>query len=241
MSVSNRDHTVKAFDDDLNRLRGLVSEMGARAVMSITTAMTALDQRDGATAQAIISADSVIDDLEADIEKLVVQTIALRAPMADDLRTMVAALKIAAVLERVGDYGKNIAKRVPMLANDRSIEAIPLLLSITELACDMLREALESYAAQDAARALEVCRRDKMVDDFYNAIFRALITYMMENPRAISESAHLLFVAKNIERVGDHATNVAEMVYYVATGQHMDQREKGASPASVTTDRQQQG
>ena len=238
------DHTVKAFDDDLNRLRGLVSEMGARAVLSISQAMTALDQRDATSAQDIIAGDRVIDELENEIEKLVVQTIALRAPMADDLRTMVAALKIAAVLERVGDYGKNIAKRVPMLVSQRSIEAIPLLISMAEIACDMMREVLEAYAAQDAQRAIEVCRRDKMVDDFYNAIFRALITYMMEQPRSISESAHLLFVAKNLERVGDHATNIAEMVYYAATGQHMDQREKGSGSFDrfePRTDRQVQG
>ncbi len=227
------DHTVKAFDDDLNRLRGMVSEMGSRATMAVETAMSALERRDRDSAAQIIADDRIIDELEAEIEKHVVTTIALRAPMADDLRAMIAALKIAAVLERVGDYAKSIAKRVPLLSTDRSVEAIPLLISMTEIACEMLRDALAAYAARDPALSEDVIGRDKSVDDFYNAIFRALITYMMENPRSISEAAHLLFVAKNLERAGDHATNIAEMVYFTATGRHMDEREKGGHPADV--------
>ncbi len=227
------DHTVKAFDDDLNRLRGLVSEMGSRATLAVEQAMVALDRRDRDTAARIVAEDGLIDNLESEIEKLVVTTIALRAPMADDLRSMIAALKIAAVLERVGDYAKSIAKRVPLLSTDRSVEAIPLLISMSEIVCEMLRDVLNAYAAKDPLLAQEVSARDKSVDGFYNAIFRALITYMMENPRSISESAHLLFVAKNLERAGDHATNVAEMVYFTATGRHMDEREKGEHPSDA--------
>ena len=227
------DHTVKAFDDDLNRLRGLVSEMGSRATMAVETAMLALDRRDRDSAAQIIADDRIIDELEAEIEKHVVTTIALRAPMADDLRAMIAALKIAAVLERVGDYAKSIAKRVPLLSTDRSVEAIPLLMSMSEIACEMLRDALAAFAARDPELSEDVIGRDKSVDDFYNAIFRALITYMMENPRSISEAAHLLFVAKNLERAGDHATNIAELVYFTATGRHMDEREKGGDPADM--------
>lgn len=226
------DHTVKAFDDDLNRLRGLVSEMGSRAALSLELAMDALNRRDLAAAATIIADDKRVDELENEIEKLVVTTIALRAPMADDLRRMIAALKIAAVLERVGDYGKSIAKRVPVLADNRAIEAIPLLMSMCGLVCELLRDVLAAYAGDDAALAEDVHRRDKNVDDFYNSIFRASITYMMENPRSIGESAHLLFIAKNLERAGDHATNIAEMIYYVATGSHMEEREKGSDPAS---------
>ncbi len=227
------DHTVKAFDDDLNRLRGLVSEMGSRATMAVEQAMIALDTRNRDSAAQIVADDRIIDELESEIEKLVVTTIALRAPMADDLRSMIAALKIAAVLERVGDYAKSIAKRVPLLSVDRSVETIPLLMSMSEIACEMLRDALAAYAAKDPVLAEDVTVRDKSVDDFYNAIFRALITYMMENPRSISESAHLLFVAKNLERAGDHATNVAEMVYFTATGRHLGEREKGDDPAAT--------
>ncbi len=221
------DHTVKAFDDDLNRLRGLVSEMGARAEHAVMRAIAALDQGDLEAAQQVVAEDKLIDELEAEIERLVVQTIALRAPMADDLRAMIAALKIAAVLERIGDYGKSIAKRVPLLTQ-RTIRSIPLLKSMATMATDILRDVMKAYAAQDPVLAESAAARDKGVDDFYNGVFRALIAHMLENPHVISECAHLLFIAKNIERIGDHATNVAEMVYYAATGQQMEEREKGA-------------
>lgn len=220
-------HTVKAFDEELNRLNGLVSEMGSRAVVAIEAAMRALDKRDTAAAAEIVAGDKRIDELEAEVERLVITTIALRAPMADDLRTMIAALKIAAVLERVGDYAKSIAKRVPTLAGERAIDSIPLLVSMSALVCELLRDVLKAYAARDPVLAEDVANRDKRVDEFYNSIFRATVTYMMENPRSISESAHLLFIARNLERAGDHATNVAEMVYFAATGQHMTEREKG--------------
>jgi phosphate transport system protein len=221
------EHTVKAFDDDLNRLKGLVSEMGSRATLAIEEAMQALERRDTEAAAKIVAQDKVIDELEEQVEKLVVTTIALRAPMADDLRTMIAALKMAAVLERVGDYAKSIAKRVPILAHERAIETVPLLMSMSRLVCELLRDVLTAYAGKDIALAEDVASRDKRVDEFYNAIFRALITYMMENPRSISESTHLLFIARNLERAGDHATNIAEMVYYAATGKPMADREKG--------------
>ena len=221
------DHTVKAFDDDLNRLRGLVSEMGARAEHAVMRAIAALDQGDLEAAQQVVAEDKLIDELEAEIERLVVQTIALRAPMADDLRAMIAALKIAAVLERIGDYGKSIAKRVPLLTQ-RTIRSIPLLKSMATMATDILRDVMKAYAAQDPVLAESAAARDKGVDDFYNGVFRALIAHMLENPQVISECAHLVFIAKNIERIGDHATNVAEMVYYAATGQQMEEREKGA-------------
>ncbi len=230
MDITPTQHTVKAFDDELNRLHGLVSDMGSRAAMAIELAVKALEERDTTAAATIVANDTRIDALEVEIERLVVQTIALRAPMADDLRSMIAALKIAAVLERVGDYAKSIAKRVPILAVDRSVEAIPLLASMAEIVCEMLRDVMSAYAGRDPVLAEDVTARDKRVDDFYDAIFRALITYMIENPRSISESAHLLFIAKNLERAGDHATNVAEMVYYAATGVYMEEREKGGDP-----------
>lgn len=231
------DHTVRAFDDDLNRLHGMVAEMGSRAAMAIEQAIAALSARDLEAAARIGDEDHLIDDLEMEVEKLVVTTIALRAPMADDLRSVIAALKIASVLERVGDYAKGIARRVPLLADDRMIASVPLLSSMSEIVCEMLRDVLTAYAGRDAAMAQEVSRRDKHVDDFYNAIFRSLVTYMMENPRSISESAHLLFIARNLERAGDHATNVAEMVYYAATGDHMAEREKGAAIGIVSAER----
>ncbi|MDX2209649.1 MAG: phosphate signaling complex protein PhoU [Sphingopyxis sp.] len=226
------EHTVKAFDDDINRLRGLISEMGGRAEQALTRAMTALNTGDLKLATEVIRDDARIDALEAEVERLAVEVIALRAPMADDLRELIASLKIVSVVERIGDYSKNIAKRVAQLNESRSIEAIPLLMSMSELVAGLVRDSLDSFARRDAELARNVTVRDKPVDDFYNSIFRALVTFMMENPRAISESAHLLFVAKNLERIGDHATNIAEMVHYVVTGNRLEDREKGDDPVA---------
>lgn len=229
MAVVN-DHTVKAFDDDLNRMRGLISEMGGRAEQALLQAMQALSNGDLELAAKVVKGDKKIDALEAEVERLAVQTIALRAPMADDLREVIAALKIVSVVERIGDYAKNIAKRVALMDQTRTIDAVPLLNSMSLLVVDLIRDALNSFAARDKELARQVTERDKAVDDFYNSIFRTLVTFMMENPRLITESAHLLFIAKNLERMGDHATNIAEMVYYVVTGEHLDERERGLTP-----------
>jgi phosphate transport system protein len=222
-----QEHTVKAFDDEIGELRGHIADMGGRAEMAITLAMQALVKRDLELARKVIADDKVIDRLETEVEKLAVRIIALRAPMADDLREVIAALKIAAVLERIGDYAKNIAKRTGALEGRRKIEPISLLPSMAQVAVEMVHNVLNAFAARDAALAVEVNERDKVVDDFYNSIFRTLVTYMVENPQSIGNAAHLLFVAKNLERVGDHATNVAEMVYFAATGEYMAERERG--------------
>jgi phosphate transport system protein len=222
-----QEHTVKAFDDEIGELRGHIADMGGRAEMAITLAMKALVKRDLELARKVIAEDKAIDRLETEVEKLAVRIIALRAPMADDLREVIAALKIAAVLERIGDYAKNIAKRTGALEGRRKIEPISLLPSMAQVAVEMVHNVLNAFAARDAALAVEVNERDKVVDDFYNSIFRTLVTYMVENPQSISNAAHLLFVAKNLERVGDHATNVAEMVYFAATGEYMAERERG--------------
>lgn len=223
------DHTVKAFDDEIGELRGHIAEMGGRAEAAITSAMQALVKRDLDLARQVIADDKAIDRLETEVEKLAVKIIALRAPMADDLREVVAALKIAAVLERIGDYGKNIAKRVGALEGRRKIEPISLLPSMAQVAVEMVHDVLDAFAARNTALAVEVHQRDRVVDDFYNSIFRALVTHMYENPQSIGNAAHLLFVAKNLERVGDHATNVAEMVYFAATGEYMAERERTES------------
>ncbi len=238
MAIVN-DHTVKAFDEDLNRLRGLISEMGGRAEQALLQAMTALNMGDLDLAAQVVQGDKKIDALETEVEQLTVQTIALRAPMADDLREMIAALKIVSVVERIGDYAKNIAKRVALMDQTRSIEAIPLLMSMSSLVVELVHDALDSFAARDAELAVRVTIRDKTVDDFYNSIFRALVTFMMENPKHITESAHLLFVAKNLERIGDHATNIAEMVYYVVTGERMEERERGEQPEDGAAEQEQ--
>lgn len=224
------EHTIKAFDEEIDQLRGLIAEMGGRAEAAIEQAMTALQRQDLALAAQVIADDKRIDAIEAEVEKLVVQIIALRAPMANDLRDVIAALKIVSVVERIGDYAKNIAKRVPLItANQRTLEPISLLPSMGQVAGEMVHDVLNAFAARDADLALAVVERDTVVDDFYNSVFRTLVTFMVENPKTISECAHLLFVAKNIERIGDHATNVAEMVYYAATGQTLPERERGSA------------
>ena len=229
---TGQEHTVKAFDADIGQLRGLISQMGGLAEQAIADAMTALSRGDAALARQVRAKDKAIDAIQHDVEKLAVRVIALRAPMADDLREVVAALKIAAVIERIGDYAKNIAKRVPQIhAGPDRIEALSLLPAMATLAGDMVRDVLDAFARRDADTALEVCRRDRALDDFYDSIFRVLLTFMVENPKTISEVAHLLFVAKNLERIGDHATNVAEMVYFAATGRYLAEREAGDTTA----------
>ena len=223
-----REHTIKAFDDDLGRLRALISEMGGLAEHAIGEAMRCLVQRDLDGAHQIIEDDKKLDALQVETERHVVQLIALRAPMASDLRDIVAALKIAGVVERIGDYAKNIAKRVPLLVDAGKIEPLSLLPEMARIAAAMVHEVLNAFVNRDPEAAVRVCERDRAVDDFYDSIFRTLLTHMMENPHTIGKAAHLLFVAKNIERVGDHATNIAEMVYFAATGEHMHERSRGA-------------
>lgn len=228
----NQEHTIKAFDDDLNHLRALISQMGGLAEHAIAEAMRSLTERDLQTAERVVADDKKLDVLEVETERRAVQLIALRAPMAGDLRDVVAALKISGVVERIGDYAKNIAKRVPLLENVNKIEPLSLLPEMARIASAMVHDVLDAFVERDAEAAIRVCQRDDQVDDFYDSIFRSLLTYMMENPQNIGQSAHLLFVAKNLERVGDHATNIAEMVYYAATGNHMADR-PGKSPKSA--------
>jgi phosphate transport system protein len=230
--MASTGHTIKAFDEELDQLRATIAEMGGLAEAAIQEAMEALVQRDPDIAARVVERDKKIDALEAEVERQAVQIIALRAPMADDLRDVIAALKIAGVVERIGDYAKNIAKRVPSV-EDSKIRPLSLLPSMAKIAGEMVHNVLDAFAQRDAAKAEKVCERDAAVDDFYNAIFRALLTHMMENPHNITPATHLLFVAKNLERIGDHATNVAEMVYFAATGQHMADRTKGADTASI--------
>ncbi len=220
-------HTVKAFDNDIGRLRGLISQMGGLAEEAIAKAMQSLTRNDLELADQVRAEDKRIDALEAEVERLAVQIIALRAPMAVDLREVVAALKIAGLVERIGDYAKNIAKRLPMIDGEHRIEPISILPAMGRMASDMVRQVLDAFAARDAEAAVRVCESDSALDDFYDSIFRTLVTFMVENPKTISQVAHLLFVAKNLERVGDHATNVAEMVYFAATGTQMTDRDRG--------------
>lgn len=226
------EHTVKSFDEDISQLRGLIAQMGGLAEVGLQNAMKALVKLDEAAAAEVIENDKKIDALEAEVDRLAVQIIALRAPMADDLREVVAALKISGVVERIGDYAKNIAKRSGNVEGRSKLEPLTLLPAMSDIAGSMVHDVLDAYAARDAAVAAEVIERDQKVDNFYNSIFRNLVSHMMENPATISSAAQLLFVAKNIERIGDHATNIAELVYYAATGEHPADRERGDSASA---------
>jgi len=214
-------HTVRAFDQDIGELRGLIAEMGAFAEAAIAEAMRCLIERDVDAARQLVEADIRLDDMETEAERRVIELIALRAPMADDLREAVAVLKISGVVERIGDYAKNIARRVRRLPAKGEIEPLSLLPEMAKIASAMVRDVLAAFLERDAAKAQAVCKRDDALDDFYESIFRTLLTYMMENPQNIGPSTTLLFVAKNLERIGDHATNVAEMVYYSVTGERL--------------------
>ncbi len=219
------EHTVKAFDTDITRLRGLIVEMGGLAELSLREAMEALVKGNLDLVQGVIARDKRIDSLEAEIDRLAVRVIALRAPMADDLREVIAALKIAGVVERIGDYSKNIAKSAGKIEVRKKFEPLTLLPAMAEIAGEMVHDVMTAYAARDAALAAEVVERDDKVDAFYDSIFRNLVSHMIENPSSISSAAELLFVARNIERIGDHATNVAEMVHYAATGAYLTDKE----------------
>ncbi|MBB5698782.1 phosphate signaling complex protein PhoU [Sphingomonas yantingensis] len=222
------EHTVKVFDNELGQLRGLVAQMGGLAEQAIEQAVAALVRGDLTAAARVVEGDRRIDVLEEEVEGLAVQLIALRAPMADDLREVLTGMKFANTLERVADHAKNIAKRVSEIDTSVRIEPMSVLPAMASVAGEMLHDVLDAFAARDVEAARRVCERDRAVDDLYNSIFRALVTFMMENPKSISQAAHLLFIAKNLERIGDQATNLAEMVHYAATGERMVERERAS-------------
>jgi phosphate transport system protein len=218
------EHTVKAFDEDITRLRGLIAEMGGLAEVAISEAMTALVKGSTTLADAVIARDKKIDALEAQVDKLAVRVIALRAPMADDLREVIAALKIAGILERIGDYAKNIARRTSRITDRDRFGPFPLIPAMAEIAGEMVHDVLTAYAARDPNLATEIVERDAKVDAFYDSIFRNLVSHMVEKPESVGTAAHLLFVARNLERIGDHATNLAEQVYFAATADYLGDR-----------------
>ena len=188
--------------------------------------MDALVRGNTEMARAVIARDKRIDALEAEVDQLAIRIIALRAPVADDLREVVAALKIAGVIERIGDYAKNIAKSTDKIEHRQRFEPLALIPAMAELAGSMVHDVLTAYAARDPILARAVVERDARVDAFYNSLFRSLVSHMMESPATIGSAAQLLFVARNIERIGDHATNVAEMVYFAATGDYLTDRDE---------------
>ncbi|MCJ2183982.1 phosphate signaling complex protein PhoU [Novosphingobium sp. 1949] len=230
--MTSTPHTLKAFDEEQNALRALIRRMGEHAQRALDDALRCLLEHDAEGAARIVARDHQLDDMEAQAETHVVQIIARRAPMADDLRDLIAAHKIAGTVERIGDYAKNIAKRVPMLepvgeAASPSPLPVSLLPEMGRVAGAQVHDALEAFITRDATLAAQVCASDRVVDDYYTAMLRSLLTCMMEAPQNIAPATHLLFVARNIERIGDHATNLAEMVYFAATGQRLGERVRG--------------
>jgi phosphate transport system protein len=223
------DHIVSSFDKDLEGLRSSIAEMGGISEKMLSDAVTALVRRDMGLAQAVIGADARLDLLQRDVEERAILTIARRQPLAVDLREVVSAIRISGDLERIGDLAKNCAKRVLAISDGFQSQKIVLgVENISDLVLEQLKDVLDAYSQHDTERALDVWQRDGSIDAIYTSLFRELLTYMMEDPRNISFCAHLLFCAKNIERIGDHTTNVAETIYYLVTGQNLTgERPKG--------------
>ncbi|HMK79855.1 MAG TPA: phosphate signaling complex protein PhoU [Xanthobacteraceae bacterium] len=228
-------HTTKAFDVDLQDLARMVAEMGGLAEKQIAESVDALSRRDATLAQRVVALDPTIDALQREIEERAILTIARRQPMAVDLREIVGALRVSNDLERIGDLAKNIAKRVIALGSEfHPNKVIRGVEHMTDLVLGQLKQVLDAYARRDVNQAMEVWRGDEEIDAVNNSLFRELLTYMMEDPRNITFCTHLLFCAKNIERMGDHATNIAETVYYIAEGRALvDERPKGDTTATT--------
>jgi phosphate transport system protein len=212
-------HIVTAFDEELQDIGRCVAEIGGLAEQQVDRSVSALTRIDTEAAKQIVTDDRRIDRLQREIEEKAILLIARRQPMARDLREVIAAIRIAADLERVGDLAKNIAKRVIALQDQfQNKSLVHGVEHLAELSLEQLKNVLDAYASRDLDQALVVWNRDTEVDALYTSLFRELLTYMMEDPRTISFCTHLLFCAKNIERIGDHATNIAETVHYVITG-----------------------
>ncbi len=226
-------HIVSAFDSDLKDIQRMISEMGAIAGDILALALKALKKRDPAKAAQAIEMDKRLDALELELEEAATRVIALRQPMASDLRVLISAIKMASTLERIGDLGKNIARRAIPLANEKPIKITTSVLQMGKATKAQLRDIMAAQAAGNAEDAVEIWENDADLDDMYNAVFREVVTYMMEDPRVITLGSQLLFVAKNLERIGDHTTHISEMIYYVAKGEPLgDDRPKG-TPAGL--------
>ena len=229
------EHTVKSFDQELQLLDKKIAQMGGLAERLLAQAFDALERRDPQLAEAAVASDRAIDLLERELQEQTIHMIARRQPMANDLRHIMTVLKIAGDLERIGDLAKNIGKRALAVSGENHPK--PLMTGfkhMTELAMRQLKDVLDAYAERDANKALGVWRRDERIDAMYNSLFREMLTYMMEDPRNIGLCTHLLFGAKNIERVGDHTTNIAESVYYLVHGSALtDDRPKGDDTSST--------
>ncbi|MGC2411224.1 MAG: phosphate signaling complex protein PhoU [Stellaceae bacterium] len=222
------EHIIKSYDEELSRLSKMMVEMGGLAESQLAAAIDAVTRRDSELAARVIEGDEKVDQLERDMDNLAIRLLALRQPMARDLREIVVALKIGSDLERIGDYAANVAKRSIALAQSPPIQSMHALPRMASLALRLVKDVIDAYVARDADKALAVWVGDEELDEMYASLFRVFLTYMMEDPRNIGPCTHVLFMAKNIERIGDHATNVAENVYYLVHGTPLTQaRPKG--------------
>ncbi|EAU41425.1 phosphate uptake transcriptional regulator protein [Fulvimarina pelagi HTCC2506] len=229
-------HIVSSYEDELKFIVRRISEMGGQAERMLEQAVTALVRGDTALAQSVIADDVILDAAQREVDEKAIMTIGKRQPMAIDLREIVGAIRISSDLERIGDLAKNIAKRVLAVHNHaQPNQLVRGIEHLSELAVDQLKDVLDAYGARDHERAITVRDNDEEIDAVYTSIFRELLTYMMEDPRNITSCTHLLFSAKNIERIGDHATNIAETIFYIKTGQEMEaDRPKKDRSATVT-------
>jgi phosphate transport system protein len=222
------EHIVRSYAQELAMLRDRVTEMGGMVEAQVAAAVAAIIHQDSGAATQAVERDPAVDAMERDIEAQVIRMLALRQPMAQDLRQIVAALKITAGLERIGDYAANVAKRSIVLAQFSLPFSLSGIAHMCRLVQEELKLVLDAVGENDEKKAMQVWRSDQAVDDIYNAIFREFVTYMMEDPRNITPCTHLLFIAKNLERIGDHATNIAETVHYAVTGDPLpESRPKG--------------
>jgi phosphate transport system protein len=222
MTIMQSHHIVSAFDDELKYLTRKIASMGGHAERMVDQAAHALVHADHALAQKVISDDVLLDEGQREIDDKTILMIARRQPLAGDLREIIGAIRISADLERVGDLGKNIAKRVVAVGGDLHPTSLYRgLQALVELALTQLKDVLDVYASRSVERLGQMRDRDDQIDAMYTSLFRELLTYMMEDPRNITPCTHLLFCAKNIERIGDHATNIAETIYYIVTGEQM--------------------
>ncbi|MEM9012631.1 MAG: phosphate signaling complex protein PhoU [Pseudomonadota bacterium] len=221
-------HIVSSFDDDLTAVQAKISEMGGLAEDLLSNALEAVRTRDRALGEEVVARDKRLDALEYELEEMATRVIALRQPMAQDLRVLISAVKTASTLERIGDLSKNIARRAIYLSTLRPVRIANSIVRMGEQTLMQLTEVLDAHTSRDTALAVAIWRRDQQIDEMYNAVFREVVTYMMEDARMIGIGSQLLFIAKNLERIGDHTTHVAEMVYYIVEGEPLgDERPKG--------------
>ncbi len=237
------EHIIKSYDEELRRLNNAITEMGGLAESQLATAIEAVVERDSELAARVVEGDARVDQLQHDVDNLAVRLLALRQPMARDLREIFAAIKIASDLERICDYAANVAKRSIVLDQQPPAQPVHALPRMARLAQLLVKDVIDAYVERDADKDYAVWIRDEELDEMYASLFRVLLTYMMEDPRNIGPSTHLLFMAKNIERIGDHATNIAEDLYYLVHGRPLaEKRPKGdTSSLDVIAPGQAQG